>query len=440
MPTTVKLVGGAPNQVPRNKDLGNLAYQNAESIAGPVAIGGALTLNQGAINGVTYLNANKVLTAGSALTFDGTALKIGTTGATNYRLLLSRGGTAGELAQFTDGSAQSLTFDSDASSILINSANGGALRFGVTTEQMRLTSTGLGIGTSSPANKLDVRAAVGSGNLIRLENTSAFNASNVVETSFVLANATTGIASVAAFGAYNQFPQGNNYGNIYFKTANPTEGLVTRMLLDFSGNLGLGVTPSAWGTQWKAMQVNTGASLYGNTSHTVIGQNMVGQTASDNYISNGFASRYIQAGGAHQFFTAPSGTAGNAISFTQAMTLDANGNLLVGKTSGIHKIETVGAGLDGQGTTSVTTTATTIYALKQSSTGVLCVIFGDNGTDGFMDLIFVLANVTPQVITSKTIYGSPSARTYTQSATAVRCALASGSLFVRTSALSTLST
>jgi hypothetical protein len=38
-------------------------------------------------------------------------------------------------------------------------------------------------------------------------------------------------------------------------------------------------------------------------------------------------------GGAHRWFSAPSGTAGNAISFTQAMTLDASGNLLVGKTS-----------------------------------------------------------------------------------------------------------
>ena len=31
--------------------------------------------------------------------------------------------------------------------------------------------------------------------------------------------------------------------------------------------------------------------------------------------------------------TPPSGTAGNAITFTQAMTLDASGNLLVGKTA-----------------------------------------------------------------------------------------------------------
>jgi hypothetical protein len=39
------------------------------------------------------------------------------------------------------------------------------------------------------------------------------------------------------------------------------------------------------------------------------------------------------ASNVHQWFTAPSGTAGNAITFTQAMTLDASGNLLVGDTT-----------------------------------------------------------------------------------------------------------
>ncbi len=51
------------------------------------------------------------------------------------------------------------------------------------------------------------------------------------------------------------------------------------------------------------------------------------------YIQNGFASRYYQASGQHIWDTAPSGTAGNTISFTQAMTLDASGRLGIGTTS-----------------------------------------------------------------------------------------------------------
>jgi hypothetical protein len=55
-----------------------------------------------------------------------------------------------------------------------------------------------------------------------------------------------------------------------------------------------------------------------------------------NWIYRSSTSRptlYTQFDSSHQFFTAPSGTAGDAISFTQAMTLTAAGELLVGTTT-----------------------------------------------------------------------------------------------------------
>jgi hypothetical protein len=48
---------------------------------------------------------------------------------------------------------------------------------------------------------------------------------------------------------------------------------------------------------------------------------------------NGTAALYQQAAGAHSWHTAASGNANDAITFTQAMTLDASGNLGVGSTS-----------------------------------------------------------------------------------------------------------
>jgi hypothetical protein len=101
-----------------------------------------------------------------------------------------------------------------------------------------------------------------------------------------------------------------------------------RFRLDSAGNLGLGVTPSAW---------NTGGNLVLAGSRHIAFQNAVGT-----FVTNGFndgswkytasaaAARYDQNAGAHQWFTAASGTAGNAISFTQAMTLNASGNLSLG--------------------------------------------------------------------------------------------------------------
>jgi hypothetical protein len=108
------------------------------------------------------------------------------------------------------------------------------------------------------------------------------------------------------------------------------------MLLDQSGNLGLGVTPSAWNSNRKAIQTGN-ASLFSApsaASYAAVGANVFNNSGgTDTYISSAAASLYLQNAGAHAWSVAASGTAGNAISFTQAMTLDASGRLLVGTTS-----------------------------------------------------------------------------------------------------------
>ena len=104
--------------------------------------------------------------------------------------------------------------------------------------------------------------------------------------------------------------------------------------LNASGNLGLGVTPSAWGSGYKAFEVNGGAFWSYSANECDVYQNCYFNGTSNIYKTSAAASRYEQNTGRHAWYTAPSGTAGNAISFTQAMTLDASGNLLVGTTSG----------------------------------------------------------------------------------------------------------
>jgi hypothetical protein len=100
------------------------------------------------------------------------------------------------------------------------------------------------------------------------------------------------------------------------------------------GNLGLGVTPSAWNSSYKALQVGAQAAFWGNATGADIYLSCnYYYDGANKYIANGYASYYSQFNGAHSWFTAPSGTAGNAITFTQAMTLDASGNLLVGTTT-----------------------------------------------------------------------------------------------------------
>jgi hypothetical protein len=56
------------------------------------------------------------------------------------------------------------------------------------------------------------------------------------------------------------------------------------------------------------------------------------------YKNTGYATYYGQTSGQHQWFTAPSGTAGNAITFTQAMTLDASATLNIDGGTGKGRI------------------------------------------------------------------------------------------------------
>jgi hypothetical protein len=121
-------------------------------------------------------------------------------------------------------------------------------------------------------------------------------------------------------------------------------GGVSVARIDAMGNFGLGVVPSSWGsTAFKVLQIGSTTSLYYDGG-TILSENLF-INSSFQYIYNttNFSSRYDQTSGQHRWFIAPSGTAGNAISFTQAMTLTNSGNLLVGTSvDGGEKFQTSG--------------------------------------------------------------------------------------------------
>jgi hypothetical protein len=94
----------------------------------------------------------------------------------------------------------------------------------------------------------------------------------------------------------------------------------------------LGVTPSAWSGGYVGFQVKDAAFASFSSGFTWVGNNWFNNSG-NKYIANGTATLYQQNAGAHSWHNAPSGTAGNAITFTQAMTLDASGRLGIGTTS-----------------------------------------------------------------------------------------------------------
>jgi len=138
---------------------------------------------------------------------------------------------------------------------------------------------------------------------------------------------------------------------IFFPAADTiafAEGGAECARFDSSGNFGLGVAPSAWGTL-KAVQVkNTAWSSDGNVA-TLTG-NSYYDGSNFRYIANGASCYYqINNSGGFNWNIAASGTAGNVPSFTQAMTLDASGNLLVGTTTTDYKFRVNGTSHFGDG-------------------------------------------------------------------------------------------
>lgn len=107
------------------------------------------------------------------------------------------------------------------------------------------------------------------------------------------------------------------------------------LIKDASGNVGVGVTPSAWDSSFKASQVvnSSLSATAGGVGNLNLAYNAY-YNSGWKFVGADYANMYQNGSGQHRWLTSTaSGTAGAAISFTQAMTLDASGNLLVGTTS-----------------------------------------------------------------------------------------------------------
>ena len=174
------------------------------------------------------------------------------------------------------------------------------------------------------------------------------NGSKAVTSGSALTFDGTNFATTGTASATKMIPTGGSAtGNGMYLPASNTlawsnNGSET-MRLDSAGNLGLGVTPSAWySSGYRSIQFGQG-SIFSATSltSTTGGQSFayngfVDSTGNWKYINsnNTGAMLYQISNSSHAWSIAGNGTAGNAITFTQAMTLTAAGDLYVGTTSG----------------------------------------------------------------------------------------------------------
>jgi len=183
----------------------------------------------------------------------------------------------------------------------------GALTVDTTTLVVDATNDRVGFKTASPADIVEV---VGSGSTgIRVSR----------------AGALTQYATLSAGATGPTLDASSTIGELSFGL-----NASTAMTLNSMG-LGIGAVPSGWVGAGGPVILFGGSNgnLASNTQFLNITSNAY-FNAGYKYIGTGLATNYVQNQGAHEWHVAPSGTAGNAITFNQAMTLNASGRLGIG--------------------------------------------------------------------------------------------------------------
>jgi len=250
--------------------------------------------------GSLALNSSGDLGIGTASLATGIAQRfVQITNGTNGMILLGSGATQNPNPRIFGASTYDLVLAAGVTT-------GQMLFYTNDTQRMTLDASGnVGIGTASPDCRLMLQTPSGTACQLNLAQSAVTN--------YRISIPASTDALTFVYGASTE-----------------------RMRLDSSGNLGLGVTPSAWNTAYSAKAIELpGGSLWTfGTSAVEMAQNAYYNTVSTyTYVNTAAASDYYQTAGSHVWRTAASGTAGNVISFTQAMTLDASGNLGIGTTS-----------------------------------------------------------------------------------------------------------
>lgn len=102
--------------------------------------------------------------------------------------------------------------------------------------------------------------------------------------------------------------------------------------LSASASIALNTTPKTWTSGYYAMELATGNLATSTNGSLYLNQNSYNSGAQYLAISTAAASRYAMNSGLHLWYNAASVSAGNPLTFVQAMTLDLNNNLLLGTT------------------------------------------------------------------------------------------------------------
>jgi hypothetical protein len=310
--------------------LGNV-ITDAHNITGSIGISGSLTSIGATFNGdIIYNNAgnqNLIITSGAA---------------NNGRMYIYGAGNA------------DIGFQASGSSWFLNS---------------------LGIGTSSPLQLLYLQGVPIANNVFSGIGIGDAN-SERIRIGYNTLGITAGLVPPQIIaGVSNLFLATRDIvgADIVFQTG---AGVTEKMRITSGGNVGLGNTTSAWGSPFKVIQGGSYGQYVGfqtNVADMKLGVNHYYNSGYIYTTTDKAAQLNISSENGFQFNLAPSGTAGNAVTFTSAMSITSAGDVVL-----------AGRIYTRSGSGNINPSFTTLFTMEASST--YFIVLNSGNTDGTFGL------------------------------------------------------
>jgi len=348
---------GTHTIIAQNATISSSGSGNTATITHSSGSGIGLNITKGGNGEGLYIN--KTSGSGNAATIIGTL---------NATTLVKSGGTSTQYLM-ADGSVSTLTnpITGTAASGQVAYFTGATTQAGSNNLFWDNTNGRLGVNTNVPSNSLHVvgtslitGAATFNSSITATTDISARSGdisigldtqfstpymaigwggrSNAFNRIYAARDATAGLIISAATGqGINLRTNGHSATGIYMASdggvAFKNSAGNNRAIIDVLGNIGISAT-SNYGTLWRALDIGSaGGSIALRPANAEINfvQNAYHNNSNWIYKSNGTSGVFSIDIGNFRWFTAPSGTAGNTVTFTEQMRLyNATGNLCLG--------------------------------------------------------------------------------------------------------------